>query len=61
MIRFMTTLGRRVVRRDYWLAGQFTRASHPTRDEALATWSELLGSASAELWVAACKSQGQRK
>jgi hypothetical protein len=59
MFRIVKTLRRRVTRPDYWLAGQFTRTPHSERDRAMATWSEQLGHASAELWIAACKSEGR--
>jgi hypothetical protein len=61
MIRFVQTLRRRASRRDFWLAGQFTRAAQPTTEAAMATWSELLGDAGAKLWMDACKSEGQRR
>lgn len=61
MIRFVQTVRRRAARRDLWLAGQFTRASQPTTEAALATWNTLLGEASAKLWMDACKSTGHRK
>ena len=36
----------------YWLAGQFDRAPNPTLDREIASWSEHLGRANAELWAA---------
>jgi hypothetical protein len=37
---------------DFWLSGRFDRKPHEA-DEALATWTQLLGRDSAELWLAA--------
>ena len=59
MIRFVKTLRRRTVRQDFWLAGQFTRKPEPISDAAMATWGELLGDASAKLWMDACRSEGR--
>ena len=44
---------------DYWLAGQFDRRPHLSRDRAIAAWSEHLGRTSADLWLEACASQGR--
>jgi hypothetical protein len=59
MIRIVKSLRRRVKRPDYWLAGQFEHRPDPIGDRAIATWSEQLGREAAELWVAACKSEGR--
>jgi hypothetical protein len=37
---------------DFWLSGQFDRKPHES-DEAIATWTQLMGRDSAELWLAA--------
>jgi hypothetical protein len=58
MIRFVRTLRHRAARSDFWLAGQFTRKPDPRSDAAMATWGEILGDASAKLWLDACKSEG---
>lgn len=44
---------------DYWLAGVFDRKSNPLADQALATWSEILGREQARLWMAARASEGR--
>jgi len=61
MIRIVQTLRRRALRRDFWLAGQFSRTPQPTTEAAMATWSEILGDASAKLWMDACKNEGHRR
>ncbi len=37
---------------DYWLSGQFDRRPHEA-DNAIATWTQLMGRQSAALWLAA--------
>ena len=54
----MTTFFRAVRgKRDYWLAGTFSRKPHPLVDPAFATWSELLGREQAQLWMTARASE----
>lgn len=60
MFRFIKSVRHRAARRDFWLAGQFTRRHAPVTDAAVATWGELLGDAGAKLWMDACKSEGHR-
>ena len=53
MTRFVTALrGLGRDRIDYWLSGQFNRRPHAA-DDAIATWTQIMGRPSAELWLAA--------
>ncbi|MCE9522399.1 MAG: hypothetical protein K8S25_08210 [Alphaproteobacteria bacterium] len=55
MFRFVTVLRRQGHERaDFWLSGQFDRRMRLS-DDAIATWTEIMGRQSAELWLAARK------
>ena len=56
MIRLFNTAH---ARDGYWLACAFDRRPNPRVDEALATWSEILGREQARLWMAARASEGR--
>ena len=50
---------RRAGRGAFWLAGQFDRRSHPATENAIATWSELMGREAAVLWLDAKAVEGR--
>lgn len=56
MIRYFSSTRART---DYWLAGVFDRNPNPLVDQALSTWSEILGREQARLWMAARASEGR--
>lgn len=50
---------RRAGRGAFWLAGQFDRRPQPASDNAIATWSALMGREAAVLWLDAKTFEGR--